>query len=108
MLVDALFPRHEADAVLPERRRESPMSLLRQHPQRPCVHAGAMLREVGEGIVRLAGVRRPEVRDDRVGRRPPLRQPDLDAILGAPHGGVLVGARRAGVAGRAGRAPRRP
>jgi hypothetical protein len=39
------------------------------------------------------------VRDDALGSRAPLRQPDLDAILGALHRGAPVRARRARVPG---------
>ena len=83
------------------------MGLLGEHPQRPGVDAPAVLGEELEGIVRLAGVRRPEVRDDGLRRCPPLRQPDLDPVLGAPNRGALVGTGRAGMAGRRRRFARR-
>ena len=65
------------------------------------------LREEPERVVGLARVRRPEVRDDALGRRPALRQPDRDPVLGALHRGALVGPCGAGVTRRARRAPRR-
>jgi len=83
------------------------MSLLREHSQRAGVDASPVLGEELERVVRLPRVRRPEVRDDRLGRRAPLGQPDLDPVLRSPDGGALVGARRAGMARRTGGSARR-
>ncbi len=83
------------------------MSLLGEHPQRPCVDAAPLLGEELERVMGLPGVRRPEVCDDRLGRRAPLGKPDLDPILGAPDRRALVRARRAGVARRTRGAARR-
>ena len=75
--IDPLLAGHETDALLAELRREPPVRLLREHPQRRRVDAAAVLDEEAERVVRLAGVGRPEVRDHR------LR---LDAPLGQPNG----------------------
>ena len=73
VLVDALLARDEPDALVAELRRQPPVRLLREHPERPCVDAAPPLREELERVVGLAGVRRPEVRDDRLRRRSPRR-----------------------------------
>ena len=73
VLVDALLARDEPDALVAEPGREPPVRLLREHPERPCVDAPPPLREELERVVGLAGVRRAEVRDDRLRRRSPRR-----------------------------------
>ena len=74
--VDALLAGDEADAVLAELRREPAVRLLREHAQRRRVDAAAVLDEEPQRVVRLAGVRRPEMGDDRLRLDRPLRQPD--------------------------------
>ena len=106
-LVDPLLARDQADAVLAEPSREPAMGLLREHPQRAGVDASPPLREELERIVRLPGVRRAEVRDDGLGRCPPLGQTDRDAVFGAPHRRALVRAGGPCVPRRARRAARR-
>ena len=44
------------------------MRLLREHPQRAGVDAGALVGQLPQRGVRLPGVRRAEVRDDALGR----------------------------------------
>ena len=107
VVVEPFLARDEADLLLAEQRSEPAMGLLREHPQRPRVDAAPVLGEERERVVRLAGVRRPEMRDDGLGRRPPLGEPDLDLSLGALHRGALVRARGACVPGSPGRTPRR-
>ena len=106
-VVQALLPGDEPDPILPEKRRKPPVRLLREHPQGPGVDASAVLGEERERIVRLAGVRRAQVGDDRFRRTPSLGQPDLDLALRALHRRALVRPRGAGMAGRARRPPRR-
>jgi hypothetical protein len=106
VLVDALLARDEADALVAELRRQPPVRLLREHAERPRVNAAPPLREERQRVMRLTGVRRPEVRDDGLRRRPPLGELDLDPVLGPPHRGALVRAGRAGVPRRARGAPR--
>ena len=79
--VDALLARDEADALVAERGGEPAMGLLRQHAQRPCVDAASLLGEERERMVRLPRVRGAEVRDDRLGRRPPPRELETDPPL---------------------------
>jgi hypothetical protein len=107
VLVDPLLTRDEPDLLLAEERREAPVSLLREHPQRPRVDAATSIREEHERFVRLSRVRRPQVCDHRLGRRPPRGEPDLDAVLRASHRRALVRALRAGMTCRARRAARR-
>ena len=83
--VDPLLARDEADALVAELGREPSVRLLGEHPQRRGVDAAAGLDEEAERVVRLAGIRRPEVRDHR------LR---LDAALGQPHGQLGDGSPR--------------
>ena len=92
-VVDPLLAGDEADRILAELGREAAVRLLREHPQRPGVDAAAALLQDLERVVRLARVRRPEVRDDRLGLRPPLRERDLDRALGALHRRVAPAAR---------------
>ena len=61
--VDALLAGDEADAVLPDFGRQPPVRLLREHAQRRRVDAAAVLDEEAQRVVRLAGVRRAEMRD---------------------------------------------
>ena len=89
---------------VPEPGAEAAVRLLREHAERPGVDASPLLGEELERVVGLARVRRPEMRDDRLRRRTPLGQPDLDPVLGTPDRGALVRAGRAGVAGGAARA----
>ena len=74
--VDALLAGDEADAVLAELGGEPAVRLLREHPQRRRVDAAAVLDEEAQRVVRLAGVRRAEVRDHRLRLGRPLRQAD--------------------------------
>ena len=76
VLVDALLAGDEPDLPLPQLRRQPPVRLLREHPQRRRVDAAAALDEEAERVVRLAGVRRAEVRDHRLRLGAPLRQAD--------------------------------
>jgi hypothetical protein len=74
--IHALFPGDEPDALLAELGRETPVRLLREHPQRRRVDALPGLDEEAKGVVRLAGVRRAEVRNHRLRLDAPLGQPD--------------------------------
>ena len=104
--INALLARNEADGILAEVGREPSVGLLRQHPQRPCVDAAAALLQDLECVVRLARVGRPQVRDDGVGRRTPLRERDLDRALGALDRRIRARRARPLVALRAARALR--
>ena len=108
VLVDPLLARDEADPVGAEQRPESPVRLLREHPQRAGVDAAPLLGEKRERVVGLARVRRAEVRDDCLRLAPPLREADCDAALGPVHCGTPVGTRGASVASRARGALGRP
>ena len=66
VLVDPLLARHEPDLPLPQLRAQPAVRLLREHPQRRRVYAASRLDEEAERVVRLAGVRRAEVRDHRL------------------------------------------
>ena len=120
--VDALLAGDDADALLADLGREAAVRLLREHAQRRRVHAAAGLDEEAQRVVRLARVRRPQVRDDglRLGRA--VGEPDgelcdrlaprLSALVSlapgrsllAPGGhSATVVARRVGVRARAGR-----
>ena len=68
-LVDALLAGDEGDPLLPHARGEPPMRLLGEHAQRPRVDAAALLGEERQCVVRLAGVRGAEMRDDGLGLR---------------------------------------
>ena len=74
--VDALLAGDEADARVAELGREPAVRLLREHPQRRRVDAAAVLDEEAERVVRLARVRRAEMRDHRLRLGVPLGQPD--------------------------------
>ena len=63
-VVDPLLPGDQPDVLLAERSPKPAVRLLREHPQRACVDAAPLLREELERVVRLARVRRAEVRDD--------------------------------------------
>ena len=63
----------------PELRGQPPVRLLREHPQRRRVDAAARSRRGTERVVRLAGVRRAEVRDHRLRLGAPLGQDDGQA-----------------------------
>jgi hypothetical protein len=89
VLVDALLPRDQADVLEPDLLAQPAVRLLGEHPQRPGVHARARLHELLERRVRLAGVRRAEMRDDALGLALARRERDLDAALG-----LLDGVRR--------------
>ena len=105
-VVDALLTGDEPDGLLPELGREPAVRLLREHAQRPRVDAAAALLEHLERVVGLAGVRRAEVGDDRLGRHAPDRQRDLDRALRAGNRGVHAGGAGALVALRTARALR--
>ena len=90
VLVDALLPRDEADGVGADLRRQPAMCLLREHPQRPRVDAATALLEHLERVVRLAGVRRAEMRHHGLGLDTTLRERDLDRALGALHSGLTA------------------
>ena len=94
------------DALFTKLRRQAAMRLLREHSQRPGVDTAPLLGQEGERVVRLAGVRRTEVRDDRLRLGAALRQADRDTVLRPLHCGALVRARRPRVAGGARRASR--
>ena len=81
-LVDALLAGDQADVLLTELLAEPAMRLLREHAQRPGVDAGARCDELLERGVRLARVRRPEVRDDALGLVLARGERDLDPPLG--------------------------
>ncbi len=85
VLVDPLLARDEADVLGADPLAEPAVRLLREHPQRPGVDAGALLGQLLQGGVRLPGVRRAEVRDDTLGRRVARRQRDRDALLRRLH-----------------------
>ena len=72
--IDPLLPGHETDALGAELRRQPPVRLLREHPQRRRVHAAAVLDKEAERVVRLARVGGPEVRDHRLGLGAPFGQ----------------------------------
>ena len=74
--IHALLARDEADAVLADLRRQAAVRLLREHAQRRRVDAAAVLDEKAQRVVRLAGVRRPEMRDHRLRLGPALGQPN--------------------------------
>ena len=82
------------------------MRLLREHPQRAGVDAAAALLQHLERVVGLAGVRRAEVGDDRLGLDAAGGKRDLDRALGAPDGRVRARGAGALVALRAARALR--
>ena len=82
--VDALLPRHEAD-VVPEISRQAPVRLLREHAQGCCVDAAAAFDQELQRVVGLPGVRRPEVRDDRLRLTRTLGQPDGQVRDGLAH-----------------------
>src|SRR6185436_18529473 len=107
VLVDPLLARDQPDLFLAEQGREPAVRLLRQHPQRAGVDAAPLLGEECQRVVCLAGVRRPEVRDDALGLSPPLGESDLDPTLGALHGRALVGTGGPCVPCGPGRSPRR-
>ncbi len=90
-VVDALLAGDEADGVLPQLGREPAVRLLREHAQRPRVDPAAALLQHLERVVGLAGVRRAEVRDDRLRLDAPCRQADLDRAFRAGNGGVRAG-----------------
>ena len=79
VLVDALLAGHEADALLAELRGQAPVRLLREHPQRRREDAAPGLGQELERRVRLARVRRADVRDDRLRLERPGREDDLAA-----------------------------
>ena len=64
VLVDPLLAGDESDVLGADPLAEPSVRLLREHAQRPCVDARALLRELLQRGVRLPRVRRPEVRDD--------------------------------------------
>src|SRR4029079_18868782 len=107
VLVDPLLARDQPDLFLAEQGREPAVRLLRQHPQRSGEDAAPVLGEERQRVVGLAGVRRPEVRDDALGLSPPLGESDLDPTLGAPHRRALVGTGGPCVPCGPGRSPRR-
>jgi hypothetical protein len=74
--MDTLLARDEADASLAELGREPPVRLLREHPERRRIDAPPRFDEKAERVVRLARVRRSEVRDHRLRLDTPVRQPD--------------------------------
>ena len=97
--IDSLLSRYEADAALAELGREASVRLLREHAQRRCIDAlpaaasggevlplgdggfaavasSSTLHEKPQGVVRLAGVGRAEVRDHRLRLDAPLGQAD--------------------------------
>ena len=73
-LVHALLARDEADALLADPLAQPAVRFLRQHAQRACVDAGALLRELLQRGVGLTRVRRPEVGDDALRLDPARRQ----------------------------------
>ena len=79
----ALLAGDEADVLLAELRAQPPVRLLGEHPQRRGEDAAAGLGEELERRVRLAGVGRADVGDDRLGLDPPVREDDLG--LGDAH-----------------------
>ena len=95
-LVDPLLAGDEADAIGAELRRQAAVRLLRQHPQRRREDAAAGLGEELERGVRLAGVRRADMRDDRLRLGAPRREDDLglgDAQMRLAPGPALAAAR---------------
>ena len=107
VLVDPLLARDQPDLLLAEQGPEPAVRLLREHPQRAGVDAAPLLGEERQCVMRLAGVRRPEVRDDALGLSPPLGESDLDLSLGALHGRAFVGTGGPCVSCGPGRSPRR-
>ncbi len=105
--IDALLARDEAHLLLAELVGQPTVRFLREHPQRPRVHAPPVLGQEAERLVRLAGVRRAEVRDHGLRLHAPRRQPDLDPPLRLLHRRVAVRALGARVPGRPARALRR-
>ncbi len=87
-LVHALLARHEADALGAQLGAQAAMRLLGEHPERCREDPAARVGEELERRVRLAGVRRPDVRDDGLRLSPPEGKDDLrlgDAnVSGAP------------------------
>jgi ketosteroid isomerase-like protein len=77
VLVDALLARHEPDVLLAELRGQAPMRFLREHPQRRGKDPAAGLGQELERRMRLARVRRADVRDDGVRLERPRREDDL-------------------------------
>ena len=86
VLVDALLAGDQTDVLGADPLAEAAVRLLREHPERACVDAGPLLRELAQRRVRLAGVRRPEVRDDALGLDAARRKRDRDAALCLAHG----------------------
>ena len=84
-LVDALLAGHQTDALGADPLAEAAVRLLRKHPERTRIDAGPLVRELAQRRVRLARVRRPEVRDDALGLKPARRQRDRDPLLGSPN-----------------------
>ena len=68
-LVDSLLARDETDVLGADPLARAAVRFLREHPQRACVDARALLRELLERGVGLTRVRRPEVRDDALRAR---------------------------------------
>src|SRR5438128_1643472 len=82
--VDPLLARDEADALFSDLGREPPMRLLREHAEWRRVDASTGLDEEAQGIVGLARVRGPEVRDHRLRLDVPLGKPDRQLRDGPP------------------------
>ena len=99
-LVDSLLTCDQPDVLRSDPLSEPSMCFLREHAQRACVDAGALLCELLERGVRLPRVRRPEVGDDPLGLDTPRRQRDGDGALRLAHGLARV---PAGCASRAAR-----
>ena len=82
MLVHALLAGDEADVLCPELGAQAAMRLLGEHPERRREDAAARVGEELQRGVGLARVRRPDVRDDGLRLRTPVRKDDLR--LGEP------------------------
>ena len=104
-VVDSLLAGDEADGVLPQLGREPAVCLLREHAERPRVDTAAALLQHLERVVGLAGVRRAEVRHDRLRLNAPCRQADLDCTFRAGYCGVCAGRASALMALGTARAP---
>ena len=84
--VHALLAGHETDVLLADLGGEPPVRLLREHPQRRSVDPASRFDEEAERVVRLAGVRRPQVGDHRLRLDAALRQPDCQLGDRPPRG----------------------
>ena len=82
--IDPLLAGDEPDAVLAELGRQAAVRFLREHPQRRRVDAAPVLDEEAQRVVRLARVRRAEMRNHRLGRGGPLRETNGQLRDGLP------------------------